>query len=485
MGRPIGGVGRALGWSTVAQGGRQVVQVLTTIALARLLLPEDFGLVGIALVVVGVITIFKDLGTGAAVIQRPDASAALLSTVFWSNLLFGAAAALVLGALAPLIADVFREPTLVEIIRALAVSLVISSVAVVPQALLERRLRFGDIARIELTAVVCGGVTAVVAALAGAGAWSLVVQTTVAVVVSALLLFRVGGFRPARHWDRADMRSVAGFSVGLTGFNLFNYAARNADNILIGRVFGATALGLYALAYRLMLYPLQSVTWTVNRVMYPVYAGFQDDDGALRDAYLRSVGLVGFVAFPMVAGLGAVADRLVATLFGPEWATSATILMVLVPVAAIQVVVATVGPIYQAKDRPRALLGWGVVSGTATVFAFVIGLAGGVVGVAVAYLAVTALLALPALIIPYRMIDLHVGTALGAVARSALSAALMASVVWLAGRALPTPIGDPFSLIVLIGLGAIVYLALATVIERDRVVAAFALARRAREAKRA
>jgi PST family polysaccharide transporter len=371
-----------------------------------------------------------------------------------------------LSLLAPAIADAFRQPALSDIIRVLSVSLAVASIAVVPQALLERRLAFSSVARLEVGAVALGGVIGIAAALSGFGAWSLVIQTTMVVLASTLLAWRLGGFRPGFVWAIADLRSVAGFSTALTGFNLFNYAARNADNLLIGRALGADALGKYALAYRLMLAPVQAVTWTINRVMFPVYADLQADDGAFQAAYLRTVGLVSFFALPIVVGLGVVAERLVAVLFGPAWAETATVLAILVPVAGIQTILATVGPIYQAKGRGRALLGWGVLSGTVTVAAFGLGLAGGIQGVATAYLVATLALVGPALVIPFRLIHLDARLFLGRLVGPALAAGTMGLLVWVAGRSLPFGLADPVGLAVLVALGVATYLATSVVTNR-------------------
>jgi O-antigen/teichoic acid export membrane protein len=458
-------IGRALMGSATSQAGRQLIQFATTVGLAALLTPAEFGVISMATVVVGIVTIFRDLGTGAAVIQRPAVSPAMLSTLYWSNIAFGIGAAIVLLLTAPVFAAIFREPTLEGIVRALSITLIISSLGIVPQVLLERALAFGRIARIEILAAALGGIAAIGAAAAGFGPYSIVAQTVVTAAIVTLMAQRAAAFRPMLTWHRRELSQVAGYSAALTGFNLFNYASRNADNILIGRVLGAEALGIYALAYRLMLYPVQAVTWTINRVMFPTYSLLRHDPIALRTAYLDTTTLIGYIAFPMVLGIGAVAGRLIAELFPPDWAMAAVILRILTPVAAVQVILATTGPIYQATGRTGLLMGWGLVTGVATVAAFVVGLSGGIIGVALAYLVVTAILAVPTLLLAFRLIGLSLSSCLVALARPALAALVMVAVVVAADRALGGD-GGLVQLLALIGLGALVYASTALIIGR-------------------
>ena len=460
----------AVAWSSASQLGRQLIQFGTTVVLARLVLPADFGLMGIALVVVGFVTLFKDVGTSAAVIQKRDLTPGLLSTVFWSNVAIGSVAAAALAALAPAIAVVFNEPELVDVVRALSVSYAISSIAVVPQALMERELAFRLISRIEVVGALVGGILGISAALAGLGVWSLVVQAIATVVVTAGLYWTLGSFRPSRHWRRDELRSVAAFSAGIAGFNVFNFAARNADNLLIGRFLGAEALGYYALAYRVMLYPLQAVSSVVGRVMYPVYAGWQDDDRAIQDAYLRVVRTIAYITFPMVLGIGATADRLVVSLFGPIWATTAPVLTILVPVALVQTIATTVGPIYQAKGEAKALFLWGIGSGSITVAAFAIGLSGGIVGVAFAYLTVTLLLLVPTFAIPLGFIELPVSAVARAVVRPLVAAGIMFVVIATAARAISRPLGDIQAFVSLVVAGIAIYAGAVFIVDRKRIV---------------
>ena len=465
---PSGGqsIGLAVGWVSISQIGRQVLQLVVTAVLARLLVPDDFGLMSVTLVVVGILGLARDLGTGVTIVQAPRLTTRLVSTLFWANVALGVGAGIAVAMLAPTISALFREPRLAEIVAVSAIAFSISSFSIVQQALLERGMRFRNVATIELVAVAAGGIVAVAAALAGFGVWSLVAQAIATAATSTLLYSAVGNWRPTREFSVTDLRGVAQFGLGVTGFNLFNYAARNADYVLIGAALGAGPLGQYTLAYRAMLYPLQAVSAVISRATFPVYARLQHDDVRFRQLYLRAVSTISLIAFPMVFGVMATSDRLVAVLFGPSWTDAGQVLAILAPIGLVQVIAMTVGPIYQAKGRSTLMLAWGVASGVLTVTAFAIGLRWGIAGVATAYLLITVTLAYPGLAVPYGLIGLSVRSMLRAIVRPAICGAGMYLAVGIASRVVDRPVGSVETLVLLALGGAGLYVGLSLALNR-------------------
>jgi PST family polysaccharide transporter len=218
-----------------------------------------------------------------------------------------------------------------------------------------------------------------------------------------------------------------------------------------------------------MLYPLQAVAAVISRATFPVYARLQDDDAAFRRVYLRAISMIALVAFPMVFGVMATSDRLVAVLFGPAWAEAGQVLAILAPIGLIQVIVTTIGPIYQAKGRSTMMLAWGLVSGVVTIGAFAVGLSWGIVGVAAAYLVATVILAWPGLAVPYRLIGLTVGRMLATIARPAICGAIMFGVVGLASRLLNQPVHSIAAFVTLVAAGVVTYVALSLAINRSAI----------------
>lgn len=445
-------------WTSVSQFGRQGLQLLSTAILARLLAPQDFGVMSMALVVVGFATLFKDLGTGSAVIQRAGVSPRLLSSIFWVNLAFGVLTMAGLCLLSPLAASFYQEARVTPLLQVLSLSFLVSGLGVLHQALLEKQLAFAKLAKIELSAMVLGAGVGISLALGGAGVWSLVYQTLTVTTTTTLFLWFASHWRPQLAFDLTELRSIWGYSLNLTGFNVFNYFVRNADTLLIGRFLGAESLGYYTLAYRLMHYPLQSISAVVSRVMFPIYSQIQDDAARFRATYLSVVRSIAFVSFPLMIGLFAIAEPLVEWAFGPNWAPVIPLLLILAPVGMGQSIGTTVGSIYQAKGRTDWMFQWGIASSAITLIGFAIGLRGGIQGVAVAYAVVSLLvLSYPSFAIPFKLIDLRMGELVRAVWRPFLCGLVMLSGLW--GMRVFLSLGAGTQLCLFIPAGILFYIA--------------------------
>ncbi len=420
------GAARSVRWSALSQAGRQIVQLLTTVILARLLAPAEHGLMGMALVITGFIEVFKDLGTSAAVIQRAEASSSFLSSIFWANAVFGVATGALVYGIAPLAAGFYGEARIEPLLKVLSIGFAVSGIGILQKTLLERQLQFDRLAFVEIVSMAIGAVSAVCAALSGWGVWSLVCQSLAVALASTILLWTVSSWRPRWSFDVAQLRAASHYSLHLAGFNVFNYFSRNGDYLLIGKFFGPTELGYYTLAYRIMLYPLQTISTVVTRVMFPLYSRIQNDNARLRDAHLQVCSLIAVVTFPLMFALFALAKPLVAMVFGARWNPIIPLLMIFAPIGMIQSMGTTVGSIYQAKGRTDWLFWWGITSGALAMLSFVVGLRWGILGVASAYGIVSLIMAYPCFAIPFRLIGLHVRDLLLAVSRPLLCGFFMA-----------------------------------------------------------
>ncbi|HMG86787.1 MAG TPA: MOP flippase family protein [Terracidiphilus sp.] len=423
-------------WNFVSQGGQQVAQLLTMVVLARLLPPSDFGLLGMAAVILGFITIFKDLGTAAAVIRSRAFDPELLPTVFWANVAMGMLGTLLLVFTAPAVAAFYREPTLTGIMRALALGFFISGLSNLHKALLERKLAFRILAGVELTSVLAGAVAGISTAKSGFGVWALVAQLLTSTTFMTVLLWIFEEFKPSMTFSWRALSGLTSFSLNLTGFNVFNYVIRNADNLLIGRFLGPFPLGIYALAYRIMLYPLQSVTTVISRVMYPVYSCMQDDDARFRAAFARTGGLIALVTFPLMTGVCVLAEPFILVVFGPHWAGVIPLIRILAPIGMVESVAATCGAILQTKGRTDVMFKWGVFSGVIVLFAFVVGLRWGLLGVTTAYAIASILLTLPFLLISLRLLKMRLRELFRPLAGPLFASLVMAAVVLLLDKVL-------------------------------------------------
>jgi PST family polysaccharide transporter len=370
-------IGSNARWIGISQLSRISLQLGSLAILARLLSPADYGLMSMAVVVTTFAALFRDLGTAAAVIQQKELSDEVASTIFWLNVILGVALSAVIVLSAPGLEVWLRLPGLARVLVALAPSFFFVGASSTHQAVMERRQDFRALACIEIVAGVVAVLLCIVAALAGLGVYSLVTQAVAQSVVSSLLLWGLARWRPRFVFERSQLRSLGRFSGNLAGFNFINYCARNADNVVIGRVLGSEALGAYALAYKLMLFPLQNMTMIAARALLPVLSRQQEDGDAAARVYLSSVRAIAFLTAPIMATMFVLRQPLVRLAFGPQWDVAAELLVWLAPTGFIQSIVSTSGTVFTAKGRTNVLFALGVFGAILSVGSFLIGVQAG------------------------------------------------------------------------------------------------------------
>lgn len=444
-------------WSLAARGTKVAIQFVISVVLARLLTPEDFGLVGMIAVFTGFAMLFNDLGFGAALVQKEELEERHRSSLFWLNCVAGLLLSGLVFASAPLLASFYEEPRLVPLTQLISANFFLGSLNVVQGALLKRNLEFRRLAYVEVVSVVAAGAVAIGLALTGFGVWALVWQMLVATAVAVAMMWVVSSWLPAARFELDAARELFGFSANLLGFRSFNYWVRSADDLLVGRIVGSHGLGVYTRAYESMLMPLRQVSNVVGRVMFPSLSRIQRDPERVRRAYLRAIAMIALVTFPMMTGLFVVADSFVLGLLGPKWVEVIPILRVLCLVGLAQSVGTTTGWIYQSQGRTDWMFRWGIVSGVVTLVAFAVGIRWGVMGVAVAYATRNFALTYFNFSIPGRLIDMEFSDVARAVAPAAGHALLMALIVWGCQLALPEGLPKWGALGVNVTAGATVY----------------------------
>lgn len=395
------------GWSSLSTTLRQLLSLAAIPLLGRLLGPAAYGLMGMSALVTNFLVNFRDLGTAAAVIQRKSTPHRFLSGIFWVNFTFGLVLFLIVFASAYPAAQFFHEPQLLLILRVLSVSFWITSMSAVHIALLTREMEFRRLAWIEVGSTLGGYLVAVPCAVAGWGVWSLVYANLVNSILTAGLSWVFCKWRPSLQFNVTEMRSIAGFSLNLSGFGLVNYFARNADNLVVGHFLGSLALGYYQMAYNLMLYPIQNVSSMIGQVLLTAFSTIQDDNERFRRAYTRACMLIGLITFPLLAGLAVVADPFVRGVLGPKWVPMITVFQILAPIGMLQSIQTTVGHIYISKARTDWMFRWVLFAAPLVVTSFMIGVRWGIIGVAIGYAIASLILLYPGFAIPFRLIGLR------------------------------------------------------------------------------
>lgn len=394
-------------WGSGSQVLIQLLRLVTQIVLARILAPSAFGVITLGLTFVTFLDLFKDMGTVTTLIQRPVLTHRLVNSMFIVNIVVGVSLTALFAVSAPWLAPSGDTEDSVAILRVLGCSLAISSVALVHQALVRRARRFGRMAGINMVQAITSAVIPITLAAMGMGAWSLVWGTLASAAVAVVMSWQASKFRPNLDFAWTDVKDVSGFSMQITGFNIFNYLFQNADKVIVGRTLGATSLGLYALGQRVLMYPVGSVTLMIQNVLLPTFARMSDNK-AIGRGYLRACAGIAMLTFPSMAGITLLAGPFVLTVFGPQWKAAIPIVAILAPIGLLHSLHFTVGPIYAAKGAGRLLLLWGVGSGLLTVIGYLAGLPWGITGVAAGYAVVVVVITYPTFAIPFKLIDLHV-----------------------------------------------------------------------------
>ncbi|GMV14855.1 MAG: lipopolysaccharide biosynthesis protein [Polyangiaceae bacterium] len=416
--------------------GKTVVQLIgfgVALALARLLTPADFGLVGMVVVVSGFLAVFSEIGLSAALIQREQIEERHRSSVFWANLALGTALGLALFAAAPALATFYRESRVTWMTRALALNFVLAPLGMVQSAVLTRAMRFDKLALAEIIASVGSSAVGLALALRGFGPWALVAMPLASTLGSTAALLLLSGWRPRLVLQRSALAELWGFSSHLFGYSVLEYWARQVDDLLIGRVLGARPLGLYSRAFSTMMMPVTEVGAVLSRVMFPAFSKLQRDPARIREQYLRVVAVIAFVTFPVLFALSVLSEPFIRVLYGPAWVPAKTVLSIYCIAGASHAVGSTVGWLYMALGRTDLLLRWGLFAGSLTIAGIVLGIwLGSIESVAACYAAVSVLvLSVPRFAWVGRLIGMKVSDVFRAV-RGALGASLAVSLALLA-----------------------------------------------------
>lgn len=330
----------------------QALSLLVTMALARLLTPNDFGLVAAATIVVGATVLLTQFGLNTVLVQRERIDRTVSSTIFWSSLLLGAAAAGTAAALARPLAGLVGLPTAAPLIVALTPVVLLRLLAGVPRALLQRQLLLARVYLVEGSALLVTAVTQVSLAVAGFGAWSMIGGQAAGAAVLLPALLVAARWRPSRCFSLGVLRSDARFSGGMLTTTLFAYLGKNVDYWVVAHVLGARALGIYYMAYVLPTILRQRVTWIGKDVLVPVFARLRGDVERTRRAYLETLRLHALVGLPTMVGLALTADDVIAVFFGSQWADAAAPLSILALAALFEFLKQPATTVFVAHGKP-------------------------------------------------------------------------------------------------------------------------------------
>ena len=457
-------------WTAVSSGVVATVQFFRIAILARLLLPEDFGLMAILALILGLAKSYADLGISSSIIHRQDTTDLQLSSLYWLNILAGAATFVVIVAASPLFVMAFSEVRLYSLIPYAALTFLIASLGQQFRTLLQKELQFERLALIEIGSAVINTAVAIGAALNGLGVLALVFGYLAGAAFSSVSAAWIGvrRWRPRFHFRRDDLRGHLSFGLYQMARQTLVFIGSRVDQLIIGAVLGPTALGFYSLAWNLVIQPVSRINPILTKVAFPLFSKVQQDAARLRRGYMLLLWTLTLVNAPILVGCATIAGLFVPLLLGEKWVPAVPLVQALALVGLFRAMGNPVGSLLLARGRADLGFKWNL----ALLFFQVPGVYlgsrfGGVEGVALAVVLLQIFFNLASY--PF-LIRVLLGPCLGEYLRSQLPplaiAAAMGLVVWLVPSVIDVP--RVTMLVVAVTVGAIIYIGLTLVLEHAR-----------------
>jgi O-antigen/teichoic acid export membrane protein len=431
-----------------AQGISFILRVGSLMVLARLLSPKDFGLVGMVTAFTGVLTLFRDFGLSSAAVQRTKVTEEQSSTLFWINMLLGAGLGLVGLAMAPVIAAFYHEPQLFGVTAVLAAGFLFNAAGTQHSALLQRQMRFTALAVISVVSLAVGTAIGIGGAEAGYGYWALVAMTITSPLIATIGFWVATGWVPGMPQRRAGIRSMLHFGSALTFTGLLVYIGYNAEKVLIGRFWGADAIGLYGRAYQLVNIPTENLNSAAGEVAFAALSRLQGDPVRLRSYFLKGFSVVIGLTLPVTIACALFADDVVFVLLGPGWEDAASIVRLLAPTIVIFAIINPLGWLIFSIGLVARGVKASPVLAMIMITGYVIGLPYGPRGVALAYSAVLTLWVIPHILWCVHGTPISLQDVLLAVSRP-LASGIVAGMLALGVRLICGSVVSPFPRLVL------------------------------------
>ncbi len=455
------------GLSTLVTSAFQYVQVAV---LTRFLSPTDFGLMAMAMVVIGVVQAFNDMGISNAIIQRQDTTRERLSSLFWLEIAAGLGLFVITIAITPLTVSFYNEPALFSVMLWISTIFLITPPGQLYLVLLQRDLKFRDLAVIEISATIVSTIAMFAGAWYGLGVMALVIGQIVYYGIRSIQLVAAGlpHWQPHLHFRMSDLGGYIGFGLYQMGERTVTYMAINAIKFIIGRYLGAEILGLYYVAYQIIVYPVLRISTVIMTVSFPILAKFQDSNDLLGRGYLHMSRLISFSMFPVLVVVFVAAPVFVPMLMGRGWEGVTPIFQILCVVALFKVLGSTTVPTYLARGRADLGFVWNLIVAIVNAVVFYLLAGYGIIVLTLAFAAISLLQFVVMQTITGMMIELKWSRYLGAMALNTVKsviAGVLAYGAYLAGRSLE--LGNITLLAIMVLVSAIAYLAMALAFNRE------------------
>ena len=384
--------------SSVSQGATLIFRTGSMVVLARLLIPADFGLIGMVTAFTGFLGLFRDAGLSMATVQRDSVTYAQMSTLFWINLGVGGLLAGLAAVAAPLLAAFYGEPRLIWVTVALGLSFVFNGAAAQHRAMLQRGMRFASLITIDVVSLVLSTAAGIGMAVAGMGYWALVAMPLGQSVVSVFGTWTATQWIPGLPQRHSGIRSMLMYGGTVTVNSVVVYVAYNVDKVLLGKFCGAEALGIYGRAYQLINLPTENLNSTLGFVAFPALSRVQNDPVRLRSYFLKGYNLFLSVVMPITMGCALFAEDIIRVFLGAKWQEAAPIFRLMAPTILIFALINPLAWMLLASGRAKRSLKIAFLIAPIVILGYALGLRNGPHGVAAGFSIAMGLLDIPVIL---------------------------------------------------------------------------------------
>lgn len=367
-------------WSMIERFGNQAIQFFIGLVLARLLMPEDYGLIGMILVFISFAQVFVEGGFPSALIRKKNVTNDDYSTVFWFNFLVALVCYTMLFFSAPFIANFFEEPKLILITRIVGLNIIVSAFGIIQKTILTKELNFKSQATVNLSSILISGLLGLYMAYEGYGVWALVVQNLSRNILMSTVFWFVSVWRPSFIFSTASFIELFKFGSNLLFSALINAVSENLYSIIIGKLYNAKSLGFYTRANQFQKLPVSSIYGAISAVSYPVLAELQNEQQKLKEGYMAMIKMIAFILFPIMAILAAISEPMIHVILTDKWLPSAPILQILCVIGAFYPLHAINLDILKIKGRSDLFLKLEIIKQSLNIAMIVICYRWGVLG---------------------------------------------------------------------------------------------------------
>ena len=379
---------RAFFWLGTGTFAGQFISWISTILVIRLLAPSDYGLMAMAASIIALITMVSELGVGSSLIQAEQVTERDIRTVFGYVLISSLAGGVLCYAAAPLVARFYHEPRVIPLVQVLCINFLIFSIYIVPQALFQREMNFRSKAAADLSAQIGSSLTTLALAWQGAGVWSLVLGQLVLHAIKAVAYPALRGVWLRPLFSLRAATPFVRYGLALTGDRILFYLYTIADTVIVGRFLGNALLGTYAIAMNLASLPAEKVLPIITQVSFTSFSRIQDDLDSIGRNLLRATSLIAYAGFPVFFGMEAVAPEAIPLLLGQKWNAVIVPFQLICLILPLKALSPVLPPAVFAIGKPRVNVVNMAITLAVMSAAFLVGVRGGITGIALAWVSV-------------------------------------------------------------------------------------------------